>query len=96
MMSNSALEKKLLAALTLILTTAVIAVIATYLILIAVALIRANRNLAQLVEGLEAIRDNTRPLARDLGQVNDAAAALHNRLASVNDHLQDLIRLTRG
>jgi uncharacterized protein (DUF3084 family) len=96
MMSNSALEKKLLTALTLILTTVVIAVIATYLILIAVALIRADRNLARLVEGLEAIRDNTRPLARDLGQVNDAAAALRSRLTSVKDHLQDLIRLTRG
>ena len=47
---------RLLTWLTLGLVTVIVAVLASHLILIAAALVRANRNLAKLVGGLEAIR----------------------------------------
>ena len=62
--------KRFLTAVTLGLIGTVVVVLATHLILIAVALVRANRNLAKLVGGLEAIRDNTAPLEADLGAVS--------------------------
>ena len=84
--------KDLLTRLTLLLVTAIVAVLATYLVLIAVALIRANRNLAQLGDGLEAIRDNTKPLAQDLSTINNAAVILQNRLMTVDEHLRGIIK----
>ncbi len=54
--------KTLLTRLTLGLVAVIVVVLAGHLILIAAALIRANRNLSKLVGGLEAIRDNTAPL----------------------------------
>lgn len=86
----------LLTRLTLLVVGAVVAVLAVYLILIAAALIRANRNLAQLVGGLEAIRDNTRPLKADLTTINGAAGALRDRLIRVDSHLQGIARRLPG
>ena len=88
--------KHFLTSVTLGLIATVVAVLATHLILIAVALVRANRNLAKLVGGLEAIRDNTAPLQSDLGAINAAAVALRDGLAAVDEHLRDIIRLVRG
>ena len=88
--------KRFLTAVTLGLIGTVVAVLATHLILIAVALVRANRNLAKLVDGLEAIRDNTAPLEADLGAINNAAVALRDGLLAVDEHLRDIIRLVRG
>lgn len=88
--------KRLLTSLTLGLVGTVVIVLATHLILIAVALVRANRNLAKLVGGLEVIRDNTAPLETDLGAINTAAVVLRDGLLAVDEHLRDIIRLVRG
>ena len=88
--------KMLLTRLTLVVVAAVVAVLAVHLILIAASLLRANRNLAKLVEGLEAIRDNTAPLDQDLSTINGAAGTLKNRLVTVDEHLRGIIQLVRG
>ncbi len=88
--------KTLLTRLTLVVVAAVVAVLAVHLILIAASLLRANRNLAKLVEGLEAIRDNTAPLDQDLSTINGAAGTLKNRLVTVDEHLRGIIQLVRG
>jgi hypothetical protein len=77
----------LLTWLTLLIVVVTILILAVYLILIATALTRANRNLGRLVAGLEAIRDNTAPLAEDLSTINEAAVALRDRLMAVDSHL---------
>lgn len=82
--------------ITIIVTAVVVVVVAAYLILISAALIKANRNLEKLVGGLEAIRDNTAPLAPDLGTINGAATTLRDKLMSVDRHLQNIIQLVRG
>ena len=87
--------KKLLTWLTLLVAGAIVAVLASYLILIAAALIRANRNLTKLVGGLEAIRDNTAPLAEDLSTINDAAGTLQARLRAIDENLRGIIQLVR-
>jgi len=88
--------KMLLTRLTLVVVAAVVAVLAVHLILIAASLLRANRNLATLVAGLEAIRDNTTPLDQDLSTINSAAGTLKNRLVTVDEHLRGIIQLVRG
>ena len=88
--------KRFLTWVTLGLIGTVVAVLATHLILIVVALVRANRNLAKLVGGLEAIRNNTAPLEGDLQAINTAAVALRDGLLAVDEHLRDIIRLVRG
>lgn len=82
--------------LTFGLVAVVVGVLAAYLILIAAALIRANRNLHKLISGLEAVRDNTAPLAADLTAINGAAGALRDGLMAVDEHLQSIIHLVRG
>lgn len=88
--------KALLTRLTFALIGVIVVVLASYLILIAAALVRANRNLTKLVGGLEASRDNTAPLADDLGAINNAAVTLRDRLMTVDQHLSSLVRLVRG
>ncbi len=88
--------KRFLTGVTLGLIGTVVVVLAIHLILIAAALVRANRNLAKLVGGLEAIRDNTAPLGADLGAINNAAVTLRDGLMAVDEHLRDIIRLVRG
>ena len=87
--------RTLLTRLTLLSVSAVVVVLATYLILTAMALIRANRNLMKLVADLEATRDNTAPLSEDLTTINSAAVGLRDRLAAVDGHLVGIIRLTQ-
>jgi len=87
--------KTLLTRLTYGLVGVIVVVLATYLILIAAALMRANRNLTKLVGGLEASRDNTAPLATDLGAINSAAVTLLDRLMAVDEHLGGVLRLVR-
>lgn len=86
---------KLLTWLTYALVGVIVAVLASYLILIAAALVRANRNLTKLVGGLEASRDNTAPLGEDLGAINAAATTLRDGLMAVDEHLRGVIRLVR-
>ena len=87
--------KGVLIRLTLGLVAVVVVVLAGHLILIAAALIRANRNLAKLVGGLEAIRDNTVPLGADLSAINGAAVVLRDGLLAVDEHLREIARLVR-
>ncbi len=87
--------KGVLTRLTLGLVAVVVVVLAGHLILIAAALIRANRNLAKLVGGLEAIRDNTAPLGADLTTINGAAVTLRDGLLAVDEHLREIARLVR-
>ncbi len=88
--------KTLLTWLTYGLVGVIVVVLASYLTLIAAALIRANRNLTKLVAGLEASRDNTAPLGSDLEAINNTAVALRDRLVAVDEHLSGVIRLVRG
>ncbi len=88
--------KTLLTRITLGLVSVIVVVLAGHLILIAAALIRANRNLTKLVGGLEAVRDNTAPLGADLTAINGAAVALRDGLLAVDEHLQDIAKLVRG
>ncbi len=87
--------KSLLTQVTLGLVGVIVVVLAGHLILIAVALIRANRNLAKLNGGLEAIRDNTAPLGDDLTTINTAATTLRDGLLAVDEHLREISRLVR-
>jgi len=87
--------RTLLTRLTYGLVGVIVVVLASYLVLIAAALIRANRNLTKLVGGLEAIRNNTAPLANDIGAINDAAITLRDGLRAVDGHLQGVINLVR-
>lgn len=84
--------RTLLTRITFALVGVIVIVLAGYLVLIAVALIRANRNLEDLAGGLEAVRDNTAPLDTDISTINDAAATLHARLSLVNHHLHGVSR----
>lgn len=86
----------LLARLTFGLVGVIVVVLAGHLILITAALVRANRNLAKLTGGLEAIRDNTAPLGDDLATINGVATTLRNELLDVDEHLRDIGRLVRG
>ncbi|MDP9355638.1 MAG: hypothetical protein M3R02_10240 [Chloroflexota bacterium] len=87
--------KTLLTRLTLGLVSVIVVLLAGHLILIAAALIRANRNLGKLVGGLEAIRDNTAPLGADLTAINGAAVTLRDGLLVVDEHLREITRLVR-
>lgn len=86
----------LLTRLTFGLAGVIVVVLAGHLIMIAAALIRANRNLAKLTGGLEAIRDNTAPLGDDLATINSAAGMVRDGLLAVDEHLRNIGRLVRG
>lgn len=88
--------KRLLATLTLVGTAATIAVLALYLIRTALCLVRADRNLAQVLGSLEQVRDNTVPLGDDLSTINGAAAGLRDQLRSIDSHLTAIVRLAGG
>ena len=86
----------LLTRLTLVVAAAVVGVVAFYLIQIAAALIQANKNLAALAGGLEAIRENARPLEEDLATINGAAVAVRDGLHGVDDNLVKIIHAVKG
>jgi hypothetical protein len=88
--------KRVLTWLTLGATGLVVGTLAGYLIAVAVALVRANRNLAELVPRFEAIRDNAAPLSEDLATVNNAMVGLRERLASVDENMNEIARSVRG
>ncbi len=88
--------KTLLTRLTLLVIATIVAVLAVHLLLILVHLLRANRNLAKLVAGLEAIRANTTPLDQDLTTINGAASTLKNRLVTVDEHVRGIIQVVHG
>jgi hypothetical protein len=82
--------------LTLIVVGLIVLVLAGYLIAIAVALVRAWRNVAQLATGLEAIAGHGAPLRDRLGPINAALTELLATLEIVDRHLLGVARLLRG
>jgi len=84
-----------LSRLTYALVGAIVVVLASYLVAIAAALVRANRNLTKLVGGLEASRNNTAPLAGDLTAINQAATTLRDGLLAVDAHLGGVLGLVQ-
>ena len=81
--------------LTIIATAIVVAVVASYLVAIAVALHRARRHLERLAGGLEAIEANTRPVAGHLTTINGAAGRLLEGLKQVDDNLKGIAVMLR-
>lgn len=88
--------KKLLTWLTLLTTGTVVVLLVVYLVPTAVALFRADRNLSKLIGELEAVRDNTAPLSKDLTSINDATAALRGHLIGADVKLHAAIQALRG
>ncbi len=79
--------------ITLVVVALVVVVLAFYLISFALALTRANRNLKQLVGGLEAIQSHSEPLRQHLTTINGALVELLRGLQSVDAHLAGIVRL---
>ncbi len=71
----------------------VVLVLAAYLIAIAYYLWKADRHLAELVDGLEATRRYVRPLPERLTTINQALGALRASLQSTDRHLAGAARL---
>ena len=88
--------KAVLTKLTLISAVAVVLVLASYLIRIALILRRADQNLTDAAAHLERTRDNTAPLGSDLTTINDAAVALRDGLLEVDRNLLTIIRALRA
>lgn len=81
--------------ITVVMTALVLVVLVGYLIAVALALTRANRSLAQLARGLEAIDSHTRPLPEHLAAINGTLATLLGGLRSVDRHVAGIGRLFR-
>ena len=77
----------LLTYLTIIVAVAIVAVLVVYLILTIIALRRAGDHLAKLAGELQAIIDNSQPLAGHLTTINGALAELQQGLESVDNNL---------
>lgn len=73
--------------LTLAAALIVVVVLVIYLVGIIIALRRAGDHLAALAGGLQAIIDNTAPLAGHLTTINGALSALDEGLEAVDDNL---------
>ncbi len=82
--------------ITLAITAIGIVALVAYLVAVAVALTRANRSLAQLAGGLEAIESHTHPLPEHLTTINGALTTLVGGLRSVDGHLVGIARACRA
>lgn len=85
----------LLLLLTLITTGLVVLALAGYLILIAVALIKAKRSVAAIADGLEAVVVNTRPLPEKLTTINGALVQLSGGLRMADAHMSRIAGVFR-
>ncbi len=83
----------ILAYLTLFLVAVVVLVLVAYLVAIAYFLRRADRNLVQLLDGLQAIRGHVRPLPEDLGTINAALRQVRLNLLGSDSHLAAAARV---
>jgi len=72
---------------TLILAAAIVAVLAVYLIAVAVQLHRASRHLTALAAGLVRVKNNAAPLEEKLTTIAGALSALDTQFKEVDDHL---------
>lgn len=79
--------------LSLAVVLIVVVVLVIYLVGIIVALRNANRNLGQLVGGLQQIAADTQPLTEKLTTINGALRQLHTGLVSVDGHLAAVVRV---
>jgi uncharacterized protein YoxC len=87
----------LLTVLTLIVVAAIVLVLVIYLVATVIQLRRADRNLTQLVGGLQAIQGHARPLPEHLTTINGALGTLRDDLAATDGHLAGVRRvLDRG
>lgn len=77
----------MLVTLTLVTVALVVVALAGYLIAIAWALLDAKRSVAAIADGLEAVRDHTRPLPEKLTTINGALGALLAGLRGADGHL---------
>lgn len=82
--------------ITLAVTAVVLVVLVGYLAAVGLALTRANRSLAQLAGGLEAIESHSHPLPEHLATINGALTTLSGGLRSVDRHLVGIRRLFRS
>jgi len=84
---------------TLVVATAIVAVLAAYLIAIAYYLYRAGggpkSHLAQLAGGLVAVRQNAAPLEQKMAAVARALAALRGELQAVDEYLAEAAQALR-
>jgi hypothetical protein len=82
--------------ITLAVTAVVVVVLVGYLVAVALALTRANRNLAHLAGGLEAIESHSHPLPEHLAAINGALITLSGGLRSVDRHLVGIRQVFRS
>lgn len=87
---------KILSWFTYLAATAVVALLAVYLTLAALSLVRANHNLGRVAVQFEAVRDNTLGLSAALDSLNGASGALYDKLAAVDRNLAGIIRLLKS
>ena len=57
--------------------------------MVAVALIRARSNVADLADGLEAVADATTPLDGRIGSINEALGPVAASFRAVDENLAD-------
>jgi len=77
----------MLLTLTLITVALVVLALAGYLILIALQLVSARRNVAAIADGLEAVAGHTQPLPERLTTINSALTQLLTGLKVADRHL---------
>jgi hypothetical protein len=85
----------MLLTLTLVTVALVVLALAGYLIAIAWALHDTRRNVAAIADGLEAVREHTRPLPEKLTTINGALGALLGGLESADRQLGRAARVFR-
>lgn len=85
-----------LTGITLLVAALVVVVLVGYLVAVGLALARANRSLAQLAGGLEAIDTHSHPLPDNLTTINNALATLAGGLRSVDSHLVGIRKVFRA
>ena len=86
----------MLLTLTLVVVALVVVALAGYLIVVAVALVKARRNVSKLASGLEAIAGHVGPLRDRIVPINTALSDLLAALATVDRHLLGVARILRG
>lgn len=73
--------------LTLAVLLLVVLVVAGYLIAIAVALLKAKRNVARLADGFEAVVDHTVPLEDRIGTIAAVLGGIDDDFHAADRHL---------
>jgi len=73
---------------TLVLTAAIVLVLAVYLIGVAVQLYRASQHLAKLASGLIQVKTNAAPLEERLTTIAGALSALRSEFERVDGNLR--------